>query len=81
MKKYLTIHPWKIIEEGFHPEYKRISESIFSIGNGKMGMRGNFAEDYSGDHLQGNYLAGLYYPDKTKVGCGKTVTPSISQKC
>ncbi len=80
MKKYLTIHPWKIIEEGFNPQYKRISESIFSIGNGKMGMRGNFAEDYLGDTLQGNYLAGLYYPDKTKVGWWKNGYPEYFAK-
>ncbi len=80
MKKYLTIHPWKIIENDFHPQHKRISESIFSIGNGKMGMRGNFAEEYSGDTLQGNYLAGLYYPDKTKVGWWKNGYPEYFAK-
>ena len=80
MKKYLTIHPWKIIETGFHPEYNRVSESIFSIGNGKMGMRGNFAEDYSGDSLLGNYLAGIYYPDKTKVGWWKNGYPEYFAK-
>ncbi len=80
MKNYLTIHPWKIIEQGFHPEYNRITESLFSIGNGKMGMRGNFAEDFSGDSLQGNYLAGLYYPDKTKVGWWKNGYPDYFAK-
>ena len=80
MKKYITIHPWKIIENDFHPQYKRISESIFSIGNGKMGMRGNFEEEYSGDSLQGNYLAGIYYPDKTKVGWWKNGYPEYFAK-
>lgn len=80
MKKYITVHPWKIIEDGFHPQYKRISESLFSIGNGKMGMRGNFPETYSGDSLQGNYLAGIYYPDKTKVGWWKIGYPEYFAK-
>ena len=80
MKQYISIHPWKIIEEGFHPEYKRISESIFSIGNGKMGMRGNFPETYSGETLEGNYLAGIYYPDKTKVGWWKNGYPEYFAK-
>ncbi len=80
MKNYIKIHPWKIIEEGFHPEYKKISESLFSIGNGKMGMRGNFPETYSGDSLEGNYLAGIYYPDKTKVGWWKNGYPEYFAK-
>ncbi len=80
MKKYFTIDPWNIIEDGFHSEYHLISESIFSIGNGKMGMRGNFEEDYSGDSLQGNYLAGVYYPDKTKVGWWKNGYPEYFAK-
>ncbi|HEB62268.1 MAG TPA: glycoside hydrolase family 65 protein, partial [Bacteroidetes bacterium] len=80
MKNYIKIHPWKIIEEGFHPEYKKISESLFSIGNGKMGMRGNFPETYSADSLEGNYLAGIYYPDKTKVGWWKNGYPEYFAK-
>lgn len=59
---------WHIVEEGFHPERNRESESIFSIGNGYMGQRANFEEQYSGDSLQGSYVAGVYYPDKTRVG-------------
>ncbi len=80
MKNYLTIHPWKIIEDGYHPKYHLVSESIFSIGNGKMGMRGNFEEDFSGKSLQGNYLAGIYYPDKTKVGWWKNGYPEYFAK-
>ena len=32
-----------------------------------MGQRANFEEAYSGDTLQGNYVAGVYYPDKTQT--------------
>jgi len=59
MKEYLAVDSWKIIENGFHPEYNRVSESIFSIGNGRFGQRGNFEEHYSGESLQGSYLAGV----------------------
>jgi maltose phosphorylase len=62
---------WKISINEFVPEYKRLTESIFSIGNGHMGLRGFFEEKYSGDSLQGTYIAGIYYPDKTKVGWWK----------
>jgi maltose phosphorylase len=71
---------WLIIEEGFHPEMNRESESIFSIGNGYMGQRANFEEHYSGDSLQGSYIAGVYYPDKTRVGWWKNGYPEYFAK-
>jgi maltose phosphorylase len=80
MKDYIKHHEWKIIEEGFDPGNNRISESIFSIGNGKMGQRANFEEKYSGDSLQGSYVAGIYYPDKTRVGWWKNGYPEYFAK-
>ncbi len=71
---------WLIVEEGFHPELNRESESIFSIGNGYMGQRANFEEHYSGNSLQGSYVAGVYYPDKTKVGWWKNGYPEYFAK-
>ncbi len=80
MRRYLSEHPWKIIEEGFHPEQHRSSESLFSLGNGHMGQRANFEETYSGESLQGNYIAGIYYPDKTRVGWWKIGYPEYFAK-
>ncbi|MFW5755788.1 MAG: family 65 glycosyl hydrolase domain-containing protein [Tangfeifania sp.] len=80
MKDYIIHNEWKIIEEGFNAENNRISESIFSIGNGKMGQRANFEEHYSGDSLQGAYIAGIYYPDKTRVGWWKNGYPEYFAK-
>lgn len=80
MNKYLKLHEWNIIEEGFNPENVTSSESIFSIGNGRMGQRANFEEKYSGETLQGNYIAGVYYPDKTKVGWWKNGYPEYFAK-
>ncbi len=80
MKDYIKYHEWQIIEEGFSPELNRISESIFSIGNGKMGQRANFEEKYSGDSLNGTYVAGIYYPDKTRVGWWKNGYPEYFAK-
>ena len=34
-------------------------------------QRANFEEKYSGETLQGSYIAGVYYPDKTRVGWWK----------
>jgi maltose phosphorylase len=80
MKNYLIHDEWKIIEEGFHPENNRISESIFSLGHGRKGGRGNFEEKYSGSTLPGNYIAGVYYPDKTRVGWWKNGYPEYFAK-
>ena len=80
MKNYIIADAWKIIEEGFRPEFNKISESIFSLGNGRMGQRANFEEAYSGDTLQGNYVAGVYYNDKTRVGWWKNGYPEYSSK-
>lgn len=80
MKNYIVHDEWNIIEEGFQPAYNEVSESIFSIGNGRMGQRANFEEDYSGKSLLGSYLAGVYYPDKTRVGWWKNGYPEYFAK-
>lgn len=80
MKNYIKIDEWKIIEEGFHPEHNRITESLCSIGNGRLGQRGMFEENYSGDTLQGSYIAGVYFPDKTRVGWWKNGYPEYFAK-
>lgn len=80
MKDYIIHNEWKVTEEGLRPEYNCISESIFSIGNGRMGQRANFEEKYSGDSLQGAYIAGIYYPDKTRVGWWKNGYPEYFAK-
>ncbi len=80
MKNYIKIDEWNIIEEGFDPHLNKISESIFSLGNGRMGQRANFEETYTGETLQGNYVAGVYYPDKTRVGWWKNGYPEYFAK-
>ena len=61
MKDYILKDEWNIIEKGFNPEYNRISESIFSIGNGHMGQRANFEEGYSGDSGGSTPRGGLLF--------------------
>ncbi|MEL6865546.1 MAG: glycoside hydrolase family 65 protein [Bacteroidota bacterium] len=80
MKAYLKHDEWCIIEEGFHRNYNKISESVFSLGNGRMGQRANFEEQFSGETMQGNYVAGVYYPDKTRVGWWKNGYPEYFAK-
>ena len=77
---YIVSDNWSIIEEGFDAERVKSSESLFSIGNGAMGQRANFEESYSGHTFQGSYIAGIYYPDKTKVGWWKNGYPAYFAK-
>ena len=57
---YFTGDPWTIVEKGFDPAYQRVAESVFSVANEFMGVRGYFEEGYSGDHLLGSYFNHLY---------------------
>lgn len=77
---YIQPNNWSIIEEGFDVERVKSSESLFSIGNGAMGQRANFEEQYSGKTFQGSYIAGVYYPDKTRVGWWKNGYPEYFAK-
>ncbi len=77
---YIKPDNWSIIDEGFDAERVKSSESLFSIGNGAMGQRANFEEHYSGETFQGSYIAGIYYPDKTKVGWWKNGYPEYFAK-
>ncbi len=58
--RYFKTEPWRIVEEGFDPSYALVSESIFSLGNEYMGVRGFFEEGYGGPHLTGSYFNGIY---------------------
>jgi maltose phosphorylase len=77
---YIQPDNWSIIEEGFEVARVKASESLFSLGNGAMGQRANFEENYSGATFQGSYIAGIYYPDKTKVGWWKNGYPEYFAK-
>jgi maltose phosphorylase len=59
-EKYFKVDPWLIVEDGFDPRKQRLSESIFSLANEFMCVRGYFEEGYSGDHLLGSYFSQLY---------------------
>ncbi|GGE32717.1 glycoside hydrolase family 65 protein [Psychroflexus planctonicus] len=77
---YITPNEWSIIEDGFDKGRVKSSESLFSLGNGAMGQRANFEETYTGETFQGSYIAGVYYPDKTRVGWWKNGYPEYFAK-
>ena len=80
MNRYLDAEAWRVVEKGFNPDNMRSSESMFSIGNGRFGQRANHEEGYSGDHMLGSYVGGVYYPDRTKVGWWKNGYPEYFAK-
>jgi len=79
-KDFIIPNPWSIIVDHFEKEDVSASESLFSIGNGVMGQRANYEERYSGPSLQGSYIGGIYYPDKTRVGWWKNGYPEYFAK-
>lgn len=64
--RYLEINPWTVTEQGFHPEQSKVSESIFSLGNEFMGVRGYFEEGFSGPTLLGSYFNGVFEETEIK---------------
>ncbi|GAF40998.1 maltose phosphorylase [Agrilactobacillus composti DSM 18527 = JCM 14202] len=80
MKRIFEIDPWHITTDKFSIENRRLQESMTSLGNEYMGMRGFFEEDYSGDSLPGIYIGGVWFPDKTRVGWWKNGYPEYFGK-
>ncbi|RGW14569.1 glycoside hydrolase family 65 protein [Enterococcus asini] len=80
IQRLFDIDPWKISTTTLDTTHRRLQESLTAIGNGYMGMRGNFEEHYSGDHHLGTYFAGVWYPDKTRVGWWKNGYPDYFGK-
>ncbi|EUJ43760.1 glycoside hydrolase family 65 protein [Paenilisteria rocourtiae] len=80
IQRLFEIDKWKLKSRNVEKDAKRLQESLTSLGNGYMGMRGNFEERYSGDTHQGTYIAGVWYPDKTRVGWWKNGYPDYFGK-
>ncbi|MDR4433104.1 glycoside hydrolase family 65 protein [Bacillus tequilensis] len=79
-QRLFEIDQWKIKTHTFQKEHTRLQESLTSLANGYMGIRGNFEESYSGDSHQGTYIAGVWFPDKTRVGWWKNGYPEYFGK-
>lgn len=76
--KYLQVDPWKLIEDGFHPDRSQVSESLFSLANEHQGVRGFFDEGYSGESLIGAYLNGIYEEHFTEGSAYKGISNRLS---
>ncbi|MET1053135.1 MAG: glycosyl hydrolase family 65 protein [Mycetocola sp.] len=53
------VDPWRLIETEYDGATLGLTESLFSVGNGYLGMRGNAAEGRNA-HEHGTYVNGLH---------------------
>ncbi|MCF8000275.1 MAG: glycoside hydrolase family 65 protein [Halanaerobiales bacterium] len=63
--------PWNITEKEFKVENNHHNETIFSLGNGYMGLRGTLEEDYTGSEDEttpGFYINGIYEQEEIIYG-------------
>ncbi|KUO63905.1 MAG: glycoside hydrolase [Gracilibacter sp. BRH_c7a] len=62
-KPNYNMNEWEITEDSFSPERNFHNETIFSVGNGFIGIRGTFEEgleDEAGLGAEGTFLNGVY---------------------
>jgi kojibiose phosphorylase len=50
---------WQITESGFDAERANTFETLFTVGNGRLGTRGTLEEGHVGE-VSGTYLSGVY---------------------
>lgn len=79
-ERIFDVEPYAISTTRVEDASMRLIESMTSIGNGHLGMRGTFEEGYSGDSHRGTYAAGVWFPDKTRVGWWKNGYPEYFGK-
>ena len=58
--RYFGLDTHRIVETGFDPAHALEGESIFSLANEHMGVRGYFEEGASLPSLRGSYLGGVF---------------------
>lgn len=56
---FFPVHPWKLIQTRYDSETAGLSETLFSIGNGYLGMRAN-SSDGRFAHEHGTFINGLH---------------------
>ena len=62
-KLSVTIEPWRICEAHFDAHNNYLNETLFSVGNGTIGLRGTHEETYLseiGSSQEGAYVNGFY---------------------
>ena len=62
MQPKFPYEPWRITEHGFSARDLRENESVFALGNGFIGLRGNLEEGGAtgAETIQGSFLNGIF---------------------
>ncbi|MGL4766807.1 MAG: glycoside hydrolase family 65 protein [Formosimonas sp.] len=68
---------WRICEREFAPEHNLLNETLFTVGNGYIGLRGGHDEGFHGDSQDATFLNGFYdtnpiHHPETAYGLAKT---------
>lgn len=79
-KQLFEIEPWTLRTTKLDKENKRLQESLTSLGNGYMGMRGNFEEGYSATAILELIMQACGFQIKQELVGGKMATRIISEK-
>ncbi len=53
------VDPWRLVESGFSLDDVGVTETLFSVGNGYLGLRGNHPEGRQA-HEHGTFINGLH---------------------
>ncbi|WP_214466315.1 glycoside hydrolase family 65 protein [Microbacterium flavescens] len=53
------VDPWRLVETSFDPEDGGVTETLFAVGNGYLGMRGNHPEGRQ-SHEHGTFINGFH---------------------
>ena len=67
----LLCRPWDVTETDLKQEDIYKNETIFSLGNGYLGTRGSFEENYgfeSGQSMEGSFINGFYESEPIRYG-------------
>ncbi|MCX7951749.1 MAG: glycoside hydrolase family 65 protein [Clostridiales bacterium] len=75
------IDEWRIVEKKFELDDSLKNESLFTVANGYIGLRGNFEEgiDNKRFSVEGTYINGFYETHKIKYGEKAYAFPEIGQ--
>ncbi|WP_304224411.1 glycoside hydrolase family 65 protein [Gracilinema caldarium] len=58
--KFLIVDPWKIVENSLDSDHRLVAESVFSLANEYIGIRGYFEEGTVLQTLRGSYYNGVF---------------------
>ncbi len=65
--KHFSVDPWKVTETEYKKDFSMVAESVFSLGNEYMGVRGFLEEGTAFPTLNGTYFNGIYeYSDRSE---------------